>query len=184
MRTASARTRRDLAVLEEQEVARVGQQRRDVRGHVVLVRAQADHQRRSHARRDQAVRLVAVHQHERVDALHLRERRAHGRLERARVERLDEVRDDLGVGLRHEAVALGGEARLQREVVLDDAVVDDDDPAAAVLVRVGVLLRRPAVRRPARVPEPPVAGERLALQARGEVLRASRPSGAGRRRRP
>ena len=141
----------------------------DVRGHVVLVRAQADHERRSHAGRHQAVRLVAVHQHDRVDALHLGERRAHGRLERALVERLDQVGDDLGVGLRDEAVALGGEARLQREVVLDDAVVDDDDPAAAVLVRMRVLLRRPAVRRPARVPEPPVTGERLALEARGEV---------------
>ena len=41
---------------------------------------------------------------------------------------LDEVRDDLGVGLRHETVALRLRAALELEVVLDDAVVDDDEP--------------------------------------------------------
>ena len=50
---------------------------------------------------------------------------------------------------------------LQIEVVLDDAVVDDDDLAGAVAVRVRVLLGRPAVRRPARVADAVVAGERV-----------------------
>ena len=40
---------------------------------------------------------------------------------------------------------------LQREVVLDDAVVDDDDIAFAIAVRMGVLFGRPAVRCPTRV---------------------------------
>ena len=42
---------------------------------------------------------------------------------------LDQVRDDLGVGLGDELVALRLELALELEVVLDDAVVDDDDPA-------------------------------------------------------
>jgi hypothetical protein len=40
---------------------------------------------------------------------------------------------------------------LQIEVVLDDAVVHDDDLPGAVLVRMRVLFRRPAVRGPAGV---------------------------------
>ena len=50
---------------------------------------------------------------------------------------------------------------LQIEIVLDDAVVDDDDLAGAVAVRMGVLLGRPAVRRPARVADAVVAGDRI-----------------------
>ena len=50
---------------------------------------------------------------------------------------------------------------LQVEIVLDDAVVDDDDLAGAVAVRMGVFLGRPAVRRPARVADAVVAGERV-----------------------
>ena len=74
---------------------------------------------------------------------------------------LDEVRDDLGVGLGDEPVALALELALQIEVVLDDAVVDDDDLAGAVAVRVRVLLGRPSVRRPARVADAVVAVERV-----------------------
>ena len=40
---------------------------------------------------------------------------------------------------------------LEREEVLDDAVVDDDDVARAVAMRMGVVLVRLAVRGPARV---------------------------------
>ena len=53
------------------------------------------------------------------------------------------------------------ELPLQIEVVLDDAVVHDDDLPGAVAVRVGVLLGRPAVRRPARVADAVVAVERV-----------------------
>ena len=65
--------------------------------------------------------------------------------------RLDEVRQDLGVGLGAQLVAARLQLGAQLQVVLDDAVVDDDDVAGAVAVRVGVVVRRLAVRRPARV---------------------------------
>ena len=64
---------------------------------------------------------------------------------------------------------------LQIEVVLDDAVVDDDDLAGAVAVRMGVLLGRPAVRRPARVADAVVAGDRI---ERDDVLEVRQLAGA------
>src|SRR4051795_9061186 len=63
----------------------------------------------------------------------------------------DEVGDDLGVGLVREDGAHVGEARLERHVVLDDAVDDDVDAARRVEVRVRVGLVDAAVRGPARV---------------------------------
>jgi len=63
---------------------------------------------------------------------------------------LDQMGEDLGVGFRLEPVARGEEVVLDLEVVLDDPVVDDDQGAVAVGVRMGILLGRPTVRRPAR----------------------------------
>jgi hypothetical protein len=103
--------------------------------------------------------------------VHRPERRAHRGLEIARavLQRVgDEVREDLGVRLGREAVPAAGERRLELEVVLDDAVVNHRD--AAVSVRVGVLVRRAAVRRPARVPDPGAAGQGAVAQDRHEVL--------------
>ena len=72
---------------------------------------------------------------------------------------LDEVGDDLGVGLGDELVATGDEFGFEREVVLDDAVVDDDECAGAVAVGVGVLLRGAAVGGPAGVADAEGAGD-------------------------
>ena len=52
----------------------------------------------------------------------------------------------------------------QLDEVLDDAVVHDGDAPRAVDVRVGVLLARLAVRRPARVPDAHTARERRLLE--------------------
>ena len=54
---------------------------------------------------------------------------AHRRDEIALVVPLDEVGDDLGVGLGRERVALLDERRLQLAIVLDDAVEDEVDVA-------------------------------------------------------
>src|SRR5262249_2571046 len=80
---------------------------------------------------------------------------------------LDEVSDDLGVGVGSEFDALLGELALEVQVVLDDAVVHERDAARDVRVR--VRLGRTAVRRPARVPDAERALERLVLQRRDEV---------------
>ena len=74
---------------------------------------------------------------------------------------LDEVGDDLGVGVRLEDVTRLAQLVGELPPVLDDAVVDDGDRAGAVGVRVGVLLGRVPVGRPTGVPD-----ARRALPAR------------------
>ena len=80
----------------------------------------------------------------------------------------------LGVGLRLEPVALGQEALLDLEVVLDDPVVDDHQRAAAVGVRVGVLLGgRPWVaQRVWPMPSAPASG-----RSREDALEHLDPAG-------
>src|SRR5208283_3878394 len=64
---------------------------------------------------------------------------------------LDQVRDDLGVGLGGEAMAFLDQLLLEADIVLHDTVVDDNDLSGAVAMRVRVLLRRTSVRGPADV---------------------------------
>ena len=148
----------DVAVLEHHHAPRVREEGGDGRGEEHLALADPDHERRLVARADDDVGLVGRDGAERVVAVQFGERAAHGRREVGGVVLappvqvlLDEVRHDLGVGLAGERVAALGEAGAQLLVVLDDAVEDDADAAAAVVVRVGVLLARAPVRGPARV---------------------------------
>jgi len=67
------------------------------------------------------------------------------------------VGDDLGIRLRDEAVARGGELALELHVVLDDAVVDDDDVAGAVARGMPVSLVGGALGTQAVGPMPLVA---------------------------
>ena len=71
------------------------------------------------------------------------------------------MRDHFRVGLGFEAVAFALELPFELEIVLDDAVVHDHEVAAAVAVRVGVFLSRPAVGRPAGVADTVVAVHRM-----------------------
>ena len=98
----------DVAFLEELEAARHRQQCRRVRGDEVLVLAMADHHRAAHAREDQPVRLRLAQHHQRVGAFKLGDRGAHGLEQVAQRSHVvvDAVRDDLGVGLGRELVAL------------------------------------------------------------------------------
>ena len=155
----------DVALLEEDEVPRHGQQCRHVGGDEVLVLAEADDHRAALARHHDAVGVVLRHDCERVGALELRDGGAHGLEEVARHLEVvvDAVRDHLGVGLGGELVALALRLGAQLLVVLDDAVVDDRD---AVLgdVRVGVALARHAVRGPAGVRDAKPAVRRVGVE--------------------
>ena len=177
-----------LAVLENQDVARVRQDGGDVRRHEVLAVAEPDHHAAGPGlRRDEGVGLPVRDHADRVRAPDLLERAAHRLGEAARLGPvlLDQVRQHLRVGLRLEEVALGLEPGLDRQIVLEDAVVHDDDGARAVGVRVGVLLGRPAVRRPPRVADPERAVERALPEHAPPGCGAGRRSaGPGARRRP
>ena len=188
---AGARDDRHLLVAEEDDVARVAEDRGDVRRDEELAVAEADDDRRAVADGDDLFRIVGRDQHQREQPAHQQQRAPHRVLEAVVLHlALDEVRDDLGVGLGDERVPLALQLLLQIEIVLDDAVVDDDDLAGAVAVRMRVLLGRPAVRRPARVADAVVAGERIGaddlLEVRQLAGAAAQVDGAvaGRRRRP
>ncbi len=145
----------DLLVLDELHVARVREEGRDRGAEELLAVAAADDERALLARADERARLVGGHRDERVVTLELGVGGADGLDEAAERHVVgDEVRDDLGVGLRREVRAAVAEAAPQRDVVLDDAVDDDVDAVARVEVRVGVGLRDAAVGRPARVADP------------------------------
>ena len=77
---------------------------------------------------------------------------------------LDQVSDDLGVGLRLEGVALRLQPLLDLEIVFEDPVVDDHERTAAVRVRMGVVVGRPAVGGPAGVPDPDGSAQRAVAQ--------------------
>ena len=142
-----------LALAEDEHSLGVRDDGRDVRGDVVLVLAQADDQRRVEPRADQELGVVAREHGQRVGAFDALQRGTDGGQEVALVVGLDEVGNDLGVGVGGKLVAGGLQLRLELGEVLDDAVVDDEDLAVAVGVRVGVDVGRLAVGGPARMPD-------------------------------
>jgi len=76
----------------------------------------------------------------------------------------DQVRNDFRVGLRRKFVTFSGKAALERDVVLDDSVVDDDNASLAVPMGVSVFLSGTTMGRPPRVSDAELAGERLLLE--------------------
>ena len=117
-------------------------------------------------RRDERQRGGAVEQ---------RQHRQRGRIQRLALRELflQQMDRDLGVGLAGEAMPLRDERSFQLLEVLDDPVVDHGRDAAAIDVRVGVLLAGPAVRRPSRVADPGVAGGGMRGHDRCQVVELS-----------
>ena len=169
----------DLPVLEPEGGAGLGQERGDRGGDEGLALAEADDQRALLTCCDEAVGMLGVHGDEGVMAAELAEGGADRVGQVAAVVLLDQVSDDLGIGLGAESVALGHELAPQLRVVLDDPVEHDVDLVDAVAVRVRILLGDPPVRRPARVAE---AGRRRRRgdRDRAGANRPSRPSSARR----
>ena len=154
---------RHVLVLEHDDVAGVGEDGGDVGGDERLALAESDH----HAAgavlgRDQPVGGVPGQHHDGVGAAQLAERAPYRLLEPRRVAQmaLDQMGDDLGVGLRGEAMAVGLELLLDGQVVLDDPVVHDDEVARPVGVGMRVLVGGAAVGRPARVADADRAAHR------------------------
>jgi len=168
---------RHFLVGEEDDVAGVAQNRRNIGGDEEFVHPQPDDNRRTVANGDNLFRIVGRDEHDGEHAAHRQQRTPHGVLETVVLHfALDEVRDDLGVRLGREHVSLALQLAFQLEVVLDDAVVHDDDPARTVAMRVSILLRGSAVRGPAGVADAVQTVERLftdgALQV-GQLARGA-----------
>ncbi len=165
---------RQVSRLEEAHLAGVLEQRGHVRRDEVLALPVTDDHATgvADARGDDGPRVGGRDEHERGGTFEPREHRERCVLERLSLLQLvlEQVDHDLGVGLRLERVTGHHEGRLQLLEVLDDAVVDDRGRRGAVDVRVGVLLRRPPVRRPARVPDPGGPRGRVLRDDPGEVV--------------
>ena len=102
---------------------------------------------------DDDVGFVKGEDDERVRPIELADGRSHPIRERTLLL-LDQVGDDLGIGVRVQDVAALLETGAQVGEVLDDPVVDHRDPPLAVAVGVRVPVGRRAVGRPPRVPDP------------------------------
>ena len=161
-------------------------QRHRVAGQEIFAVTHAQHQRRARARADHAVGLVLVEDRDRVGTVQARGGRAHGLEQVAVVERVDQMRDHLGVGLALEHIAAALQLGAQLVVVLDDAVVHQRDAAGALLrllagamaeVRVGVVHRRRAMRGPARVRDAGAGGQSVLIDL---LLQLGHPSRAAR----
>ena len=141
-----------IALLQIDEAVGDRAQRQRIRGDEVLADAYADHQRAAGPGGDDAVRVVLADDAQRVGAVQALHGLGDGLEQVAFFVQgaVDEVGDDFGIGARLEAVAAGFEFVAQFFVVLDDAVVNQADAPPGEM-RVGVLHRWPAMRRPARV---------------------------------
>ncbi len=145
-----------LVLTEFDGVAGVLDERGDVRADEHLTVADADDQRCGPARGDDHAGLVGIGEHQGEVTLEAAQHGQHRGREVARgvavvVGRGDQVDGHLGVGVAGELGACGLQLGAQRRKVLDDPVVDDGDLACGVAVRVGVAIRRAAVRGPAGV---------------------------------
>ena len=120
------------------------------------------------------MRLVAAEHRDGVGALQARGGALHGVEQVAVVELVDQVGDDLGVGLAFEHIALGLQLGAQFVMVLDDAVVHQGDTITREM-RVGVVDRRYTVGGPTGVGD---AGARLHIVLRDLHPQLGHPAGA------
>ena len=142
---------REVALLQVDDVAGVREDGGDVGSDEVAMLAETHHQRARVLGDDQHLGKLLGDDGQRVGSSHVAERCAHrlGKLQSLLDLHLDQVGEDLGVGLGAELVPRPRQRLLQLEMIFDDPVVDHRH--AAVLVRVRVLVGRLAVRGPAGV---------------------------------
>ena len=128
--------------------------RKRVGAKIILAVAIADRQRRSHARADDQVGMVAEQEGDGESTGETGENRSHRILRRRAALDLagDEMTDDLGVGLALECASLRNQLVAQRLEVLDDPIVHQRHRADDV--RMGIADGRRAVGRPARMGDP------------------------------
>ena len=134
----------------------------------MVVLRHADQQRAPGTRTDDAVGLARSDRGDRVGTAEFGDRLLHCVEQIAVVVDVDQVRDDFGIGLRDELIALPFEPLAQGLEILDDPVVDDCDLVMAdVRMRVGGGWR--AMRCPARMRDTGRAHGVRRVRLRGEI---------------
>ena len=154
-----------IAVVEIHDAARIRQDGRDIRGDEVLALAEAEDQWTVLLDGDHGIRPVGAEDAERIAALDPAERQADGlhQIVFLFIIVFQQIGDDLRVRLGAERLALLQQELLQRQEILNDAVVHDADAAVRGQLRMRILVRGCAVRRPAGMADAEIAGERRAV---------------------
>ena len=165
---AFRRNHGEVAIAQEEQVAGVIENRGHIGGYEIFVLTQSNHSRRAIACSHDFVGLIHGNHGHREYASQLTDGFANALFQRRTMTVgglqeifLDQVGNDFGVGLGRELVALFDQLSLQRNIVLDNAVVNDDDSSRAIAMRVSVFFGGTAVRRPASMANPVGAIERL-----------------------
>ena len=161
---AIRRQDRDIAVREEKHIASVSQNRGHIGRNKVFALAQTDHHRGTFAGRDDLIRIATAQHGQREYAAQFLHSLTHSLLQIAVEILLDEVSDDLGIGLGLENVSFLLELLLQGQIVLDDAVMDNHNIAGTIAMRVRVLFSRAPMCRPAGVADAVRAVNRVDLK--------------------
>jgi len=139
-----------LPILQKNHLVGVGKQGRDIRGHQATAPlGNPQNQGALMSHRHQPVRLAGPQNSDGVGAFHLFQGLAHRLDQIAAWELLlNEMGENLGVGFRAEDMPAPLQLFPKGMVILDDAVVDHNQIAAAVAMRVSIKLGRRPVRGP------------------------------------
>ena len=153
---------RHLQVIDIVDVPRVFEHGRHVGGKIGIPLRNADDHRTVLAGNVDLLGIVLEENGERIRSPHAH----HGLCERVDgshpiflIVIIHELDEHFGVRLGIEGIAVTQELFLDLAVVFDDAVVYAHDAAVIAAVRMGVVLRRVAVRRPARMADPAAAAD-------------------------
>ena len=128
----------------------------NIRGQEVLSLTQANHERRVTPRRDDELRLKTIDGDEGEGTFEPTADAPHGITQVVVGKRefdAQQMRDDLGIGLRRHLHSRSGQFLTQDVEVLDDPVVDDGDAKVIAQMRMGVAVRRTTMSCPARMPD-------------------------------
>ena len=161
--------------------AGIFQQRRDIRRNKVFLFAPAHDERALPLDREQGIREIPEQDSQRIAAPHHGQSGAQSFEGLTLIAAVDELDQDLGVGLALKGIALGHKPLLQHTIVLDDAVVDDAHPGRGMRVAVHIaglpMGRPPGVADAAAAPGQSLHRQPLA-QLRQTTLALDHPDAA------
>ena len=146
------------------DLVRIFDNRRRVGAHEVFILPYADNQRTALAGGNQLVRLVLVHNDQRISAHHEVEGQRNRLFQGHRTgihHILDQLDDDLRIGLALEMIAFARQFGLEGEVILDDSVVNQRKVMVLGIMGMRVDVTGLAVGGPAGMGDPDTARDIL-----------------------